>query len=149
MSDVLLLCQAASTLFMTGVIWIVQAVHYPLMAEVGAERSARYARQHSRRITWVVAPPMLVEAGAAAMLVAQPTPGIPLALLWLGTGLVGVIWISTAFLQVPQHNILSSGFDARAHRRLVATNWVRTVAWTLRSALALWMLAQARGGLTP
>lgn len=144
MIQALLLTQTAATLFMTGVIWIVQAVHYPLMAEVGAERFPRYERGHSRRITWVVAPPMLAEAAAAAVLVAQPPPRIPSIALWVGMGLVGAIWVSTAFLQVPQHNALTSGFDSRAHRRLVATNWVRTVAWTLRSALALWMLAQAR-----
>ena len=33
--DVLLLVHAASTLFMAGVIWFVQVVHYPLMASVG------------------------------------------------------------------------------------------------------------------
>lgn len=144
MIHALLLGQAAATLFMTGVIWIMQAVHYPLMAAVGAERFPRYERLHSRRITWVVAPPMLVEAGAAAMLVAQPPPGIPSLVPWVGLGLVGVIWVSTAFLQVPQHSALARGFDADAHRRLVTTNWVRTAAWTLRSALAVWMLAQAR-----
>jgi uncharacterized membrane protein len=140
----LLLGQAAAAFFMTGLIWIVQVVHYPLMAEVGAERFPRYERMHSRRITWVVAPPMLVEAGLAAVLVAEPPPGIPSLAPWVGLGLVGVIWLSTAFLQVPQHGVLASGFDARAHRRLVATNWVRTVAWSLRSALAVWMLEQAR-----
>ena len=34
-----------------------------------------------------------------------------------------------------------AGFDAEAHRRLVRTNWVRTVGWSLRSALVLgWVL---------
>ena len=143
MMQALLLTQTAVTLFMTGVIWIVQAVHYPLMAEVGVERFPRYERGHSRRITWVVAPPMLAEAVVAVVLVAQPPPQVPSLALWFGLGLVGAIWISTAFLQVPQHATLTAGFDARAHRRLVATNWVRTVAWTLRSALALWMLSRA------
>jgi hypothetical protein len=129
---------------MTGVIWTVQAVHYPLMADVGPERFPRYQRRHARRITWVVAPPMLVEAATAAMLVAQHPPDVPAFVPWVGMGLVGVIWVSTAFLQVPQHNALASGFGEHAHRRLVVTNWVRTAAWTLRSALAVWMLGQAR-----
>lgn len=144
MSDALLLGQAAATLFMTGAIWIVQVVHYPLMAEVGSERFPRYARRHSHRITGVVAPPMLVEAVATVLLAAQPPPGIPSLSTWVGLGLLAVIWVSTAILQVPQHDVLASGFDARAHRRLVATNWVRTAAWTLRGALAVWMLAQSR-----
>ena len=37
MSIALLLGQTATTLVMTGVIWIVQAVHYPLFAHVGVD----------------------------------------------------------------------------------------------------------------
>ena len=33
-----------ATWFMTGVIWFVQVVHYPLMARVGAEGFAAYER---------------------------------------------------------------------------------------------------------
>jgi hypothetical protein len=40
-------------------------------------------------------------------------------------------------LQVPLHQKLSSGFDAAVHRRLVATNWWRTVGWTLRGVCLL------------
>ena len=42
---------------------------------------------------------------------------------------------------VPMHERLGRGFDPAAHRRLVATNWIRTIAWTARGALVLWMLA--------
>jgi hypothetical protein len=53
---------------------------------------------------------------------------------------VALVWLSTAFVQVPLHARLSAGFDTRAHRRLVATNWVRTLSWTARGLLALWMV---------
>ena len=44
---------------------------------------------------------------------------------------------------------LAQGFDARAHRRLVNTNWIRTVAWSLRALLASWMLLRvAAAGTT-
>jgi hypothetical protein len=48
-----------------------------------------------------------------------------------------VIWLSTALLQVPRHRALEAGFDPAAHRALVATNWIRTVAWTARGFLLL------------
>ncbi|HEX2205610.1 MAG TPA: hypothetical protein VHG91_20025 [Longimicrobium sp.] len=51
-----------------------------------------------------------------------------------------MVWLSTALLQVPMHGRLERGFDAAAHRRLVATNWVRTVAWTARGVLLLWSM---------
>jgi hypothetical protein len=53
------------------------------------------------------------------------------------------IWASTAMLQMPMHGHLLAGADARAHRRLVATNWIRTVLWTVRALLAARLLLPA------
>ena len=41
---------------------------------------------------------------------------------------------------MPMHGHLLAGEDAKAHRRLVGTNWVRTVLWTLRALLAARLL---------
>jgi hypothetical protein len=52
-----LLLQAAATLFMTGVIWFVQVVHYPLMARVGAAGFPDYEAAHARLTGYVVVGP--------------------------------------------------------------------------------------------
>lgn len=133
----LLLVHAAATLVMTGIIWFVQVVHYPLFARSGGAAFARYAADHSRLTTRVVGPPMLVEAGAASLLVvADPRP-----LTAVGAVLLGGVWASTMLLQVPCHRRLAEGFDAAVHRRLVRGNWIRTVAWTARGGVALALLA--------
>jgi hypothetical protein len=136
----LLLAHAAATLVMLGVILVVQLVHYPLFRAVGAASFAAYHAAHMARITWIVLPAMTVELGTAGWIALQPPPGVPGWLAWTGLVLVGVIWASTGLVQVPLHTALTDGFDAAAHRRLVHTNWIRTLAWTLRSGLALWML---------
>ena len=123
-----LLCQATATLFMTGVIWSVQVVHYPLMARVGPANSAIYEREHSRLTTWVVALPMLMELAIALSLLWRRPAHVSLAAAGLGSVLIVVIWLSTFLLQVPQHEILSAGFNQVAHQRLVATHWIRTFA---------------------
>ena len=128
---------AAATLYMTGVIWFVQIVHYPLFSRVGQPGSSEYAREHVRRTGRVVAGPMLAEL-ACAVAVAWVVGG-PLA--WIGLALVGVIWMSTWIWQVPAHRRLEAGFDAAAHARLTRTNWVRVVAWTARSVIALQLAA--------
>jgi hypothetical protein len=92
-----------------------------------------------RLITPVVMPPMLIELGAAVWLVWQRPEAVPAWAAWLGLALVGVIWASTALLQVPAHSALTAGFDAAAHSRLVATNWLRTGAWLARAALFGWL----------
>lgn len=137
---ILLLAHVAATLFMTGVIWIVQVVHYPLFAKVGAAGFAAYEADHARLIITIVFPAMTIELLTAIGLVWARPSAVPAVLVWTGLALVGVIWLSTAFLQVPMHSVLSSGFEADAHRRLVTTNWIRTVAWTLRSGVVLAML---------
>ena len=55
-----LLANLSTTLFMVGVIWFVQVVHYPLFSRVGGEGFALYSKAHSRLTTYV-GPPMLVE----------------------------------------------------------------------------------------
>ncbi len=136
----LLLVNAAATLFMTGVIWFVQIVHYPLFARVGAGVFSDYERDHAQRTGWVVGVPMLVEL-AAAVATAVVLGG---ALAWVGLALLVVVWLSTGLLQVPAHRRLQRGFDAATHRRLVATNWVRTVAWTTRAVSAALLLVPPR-----
>jgi uncharacterized membrane protein len=137
---IILLTNAAATLFMTGVIWLVQLVHYPLMANVGEAGYREYQQLHEKWITWVVGPPMLIEIVTAVLLLIYGSNQIEPWKIWTGIGLVGVIWLSTALLQVPCHSSLSDGFNAAAHSQLVSSNWIRTIAWTLRSALVGWMV---------
>ena len=64
----ILLTQVFATLFMVGLIWFVQIVHYPLYANVGREQFPEYEALHNRLTTWVVGPAMLVEMLTAAAL---------------------------------------------------------------------------------
>lgn len=139
----ILLAHLAATLFMVGVIWFVQVVHYPLFSRIGSEKFSLYSEAHSRLTTYVVGPPMLVEASTALLLVFQRPEGVPLAAALIGLALVVAVWLSTALLQVPRHTTLGSGFDRRAWSGLVLSNWVRTVAWSARGGLVLWMAARA------
>lgn len=55
--------------------------------------------------------------------------------------MTGLIWISTATLQVPQHRRLATAFEPSAHGSLVLTNWIRALNWSLRAALVLYWLS--------
>jgi len=139
----LLLAHAAATLFMIGVIWYVQIVHYPLLAGVGRPGFAAYSGRHTHLTGLVVGPPMLVEAATAVALVIWTPSGISVFLLWTGLILVVGIWLSTIFLQAPRHTALGRGFDPAAHRFLVMSNWLRTVLWSLRGLVVLVILYEA------
>lgn len=135
--SVLVLIHLVATLFMTGVIWFVQVVHYPLFADVGGEAFRGYQQRHVQRTGWVVGPPMLLEAATATALLVEPAAELSFAWAAVNGGLLGVIWLSTWLSQVPQHNRLLGGFLPEAHRKLVAGNWIRTVVWSIRSLLLL------------
>jgi hypothetical protein len=132
------------TLYLFGVIWMVQLVHYPLMALVGSANYTEYQRIHMDRMGWVVAAPMCIEALSAFFVLRQDALG-PSWERWLGLALVGLIWAVTFFVSVPLHSKLVTGFDAEAHAALVRTNWIRTLAWTARAGLiAMWLSRSVR-----
>ena len=133
------MAQFAATWFMTGLIWFVQVVHYPLLAHTGRERYVDYQRLHMSLTTWVVGPPMLVEAITALLMFRYRPTSVTTLELSIGLALVAAIWLSTLLFQVRCHRDLCAGFEATCHGRLVATNWIRTAAWSLRGALTLWM----------
>ena len=144
-----LLVQLGSTLPMVGLIWFVQVVAYPQFRNVDPGAFANYHAAHSRLITWIVGPLMCAELLGAIVSVASPSVALPRGLAWLGLSLVGLAWGVTAFASVPAHNVLSVGFQDRAHSILVATNWGRTFAWSARGALLLWVLSRSLGPDTP
>ena len=133
MSPTWLALHTFATLFMCGLAWFVQVVHYPLMARVGEAHWCEYERAHGTRTTWVVMPVMTLEALTALQL-AWSVPG---PVTWSGLALIALLWLSTFLVQVPLHARLALGFDARLHGRLVATSWLRTGAWSLRAALVV------------
>jgi hypothetical protein len=119
----------ASAWALVGLIWTTQLAHYPLFAQIGREAFVAYHQRYTKQITWVVAPLMFTEIATAGLIVIAGSPGP-----WFLASLVPLAfnWLSTWLVQIPLHDKLAAGFDAHAHQRLVATNWWRTAAWTLR-----------------
>ena len=111
-------------------IWLVQVIIYPGFQQIPSKIFISYHRWYAIRISAVVIPLMLCE--------------MIIAIAWFGLDnysffslisvfLVVVIWLSTFLLQVPMHKCLQAGKDDACIRRLVNTNWVRTIAWSLKA----------------
>ena len=132
----LLLLNLILAAYLTGVCWVVQLVVYPALMLVGKAEFARYHAAHTRRMGWVVAAPMVLELALAAWLAwaTYPTWGAGQALGQLA--LVLVVWLVTVFVSVPFHNRLEAGgYNYIVLDGLTRTNWLRTLAWTARTAL--------------
>lgn len=122
----------AVTWMLTGLIWVVQILVYPQFLRVPPAAFREYHAAHCFRIGLIVAPLMFLEAATAAGLLYQGTRSLPSL---LSTGLIALIWLSTALWQAPMHTTLMSGYDDNLICRLIRTNWLRTLAWTARGAL--------------
>jgi hypothetical protein len=143
MSAELVVLNAVATWAMVGVIWIVQLVHYPLLALVGHDRSMEVAVRHQRAISFVVGPPMAVEGITTLALLGTRPDSVPVWLPWAGAVSLAVALGCTVLLSVPRHARMAANPDPVVGAELVRTNWPRTVAWTahgLITAAMLWLV---------
>ena len=136
----MLLLNAVATWTMVGVIWFVQVVHYPLLSVVPVESAATVAVEHQRRTGWVVMAPMAVEGVTTLMLLAMVPVGVAWFVPWLAGIPLAVALGATVLLSVPRHARMAASPDEQVGRELVTTNWVRTVAWSVRGVVVAAML---------
>ena len=142
MIEFVLLVNFVATAVMTGVIWFVQWVHYPLLATVSVEHAVKTAVDHQRRTGQVLAIPMALEGVTTLWLLASRPDVVSLILPWLGAVLLAVALGSTVFVSVPLHAKMATNPTVDVGRRLVVTNWPRTIAWSARAVVCAVMLLQ-------
>ena len=111
-------------------IWLVQIIIYPGFHRILPEDFVDYHRWYATRISIIVMPLMMVEIIAVAGWLWSGLETLPAA---IAAAAVAMVWLSTLTLQVPIHRRLQHGKDAALIRRLVATNWIRTVAWSIKA----------------
>jgi hypothetical protein len=129
----LLMLQLGSTAAMAGLIWCIQLAHYPLFSFVDRPRFPEFETAHRWRISVIVGPLMALELLTALLLVISPPEATNRNSFIALLALLLLVHASTLFLQVPMHEKLNVQFDDANHRRLVRTNWIRTVLWTVRA----------------
>jgi hypothetical protein len=120
-----------SCLFMTGLIWLVQVVQYPGFLLIQDEGFKEFHRRHSDRISYIVAPIMLLELLSAYFMWYYAAPVRGLHLFYLSSTVA--IFLVTAFVSVPRHNKLESGKNEMIVKKLIYENWIRTWIWTAKS----------------
>ena len=139
----LVIAHVAATLFMVGLIWTIHVVHYPLFAEVGAANYVDYQSAHVERIGIVLAFPWLLEGltllGVMALAVERRELRVPAL---VGAVAMAVVLVISGVWSAPAHGELADGFDAAVHDRLMTANLVRTLAWSLCGASAVWVMAR-------
>ncbi|MEM6885790.1 MAG: hypothetical protein AAF571_12220 [Verrucomicrobiota bacterium] len=132
----------ASSCAMIGIIWFVQLVHYPLFRSVGNNEYPQFHTQHILRTGFLLAPLMLAEMGSGLVfLILSVFIQVELMLhsewFTISMLLLAVIWVSTFLVQVRHHLRLDQGKDEATIERLISTNWLRTILWSVRLPLLI------------
>ena len=144
--NLLLLLTTAGCGFMTGLVVFVDFVHYPAFHFVEPARGQAFHRFHTRSTGFVVGAPMLLEMAAGALLpFAAMLAGVDILLqagAWLTFILLVGVWAETGLRVVPKHNILQNKglFNKINISALVASNRIRTLIWSIRFLVLLFML---------
>jgi len=132
--------QSFFTFILTGLVWCVQLVNYPLFPWVDRDKFCDFEKKYQKRISILLFPLMVLECFFAILMLTVARSGFDRNLACILFALLLFIWFSTFCLQIPEHVELSNGFSFKNIKKLVLSNWIRTVAWTLRSLLLLWLL---------
>ena len=122
-----------TTLFLTGLIWVIQLVHYPSFYFIERNRFVEFENFHTRSIGFIVAPLMVIELLVGICLCIINPDSLNLIKL----GVVCGVWLVTFLLSVPIHSRLSLKFSAKEVSRLIKTNWARTILWSIKSTIVL------------
>tara|TARA_R110002167_G_scaffold35569_14_gene113570 strand:- start:375 stop:743 length:369 start_codon:yes stop_codon:yes gene_type:complete len=115
---------------MCGLCWFVQIVHYPLFRAVRIADLPQY-EQKNFVTGYVTVPIMTVEliSGIWYLLMFHDTIFI------YNIVLLGIIWGSTFIFQVPIHLKIARSPTPQLINKLVTTNWIRTLGWSIRCGL--------------
>ncbi len=133
--DLVLLLHIFTSLFMCGLCWFVQIVHYPLFKEIPAAKFPAYQKKNYAT-GYITVPLMFAELGTGLWLLFTDYS----QLFLVNMVLLGLIWASTFIFQVPTHMQLVETPTHTLMNKLIRTNWIRTLSWTARSILLGYLL---------
>ena len=121
------------TSIMTGVIWVIQIVHYPSFHFIEKEMYTAFQKFHMNKISIIVIPIMLAELITGLILFLDKSSKSPF--LIISFVILVLIWLITGVFFSKAHNELIAGYQELVVSQLVAMNWIRTLLWTLRLLL--------------
>ncbi|MEL7222231.1 MAG: hypothetical protein AAGJ93_12985 [Bacteroidota bacterium] len=119
---------------LTVLIWIVQLVVYPGFCYYSEANIKRWHPKYTLQITYIVLPLMVSQLGVSVYLAFQQTASVTI----INLALVLATWLVTFLVSVPLHAAIDKELDSTlARKKLVQTNWIRTILWTLILVLSI------------
>ncbi len=119
---------------MCVVLWLVQLVIYPSFLRVEPSELIAWHKAYTFRVSFIILPLMF---GQLVFTILSVLEG-PSILEWVAFAFVLVCWILTFFVSVPLHRKIEQNDTTKETRqKLIATNWPRTILWSVIFGLGL------------
>ncbi len=141
-SDLILVLNIVLSAFLTGLIWLIQLVHYPLFLEVSEKTFGTYEKKHQRAISPLVAPVMLVDIALSFILLFTSWYDRFDVLIIIAFAMNALVFLSTLFIFAPLHQSLSRQYSKTKIRKLIRLNFFRTFGWTALTIILAIILYQ-------
>ena len=124
-----------STSLMVGIIWVIQLLHYPTFHFIKQSDYVEFQHFHMQRISFIVVPVMIIELLSGFMLVYYFWSNLFILCLII----LLFIWLITFVFFTKLHQSLLSGYDKIIVDKLVQINWSRTILWSLRLIILIYI----------
>ena len=122
---------------LVGIILITQFVNYPLFKKIDQNFEIIH-KEYTKKMGYIVAPIMVLEAiTVSSMYIYYPKSNVLILIICLTI----IIWLSTFLIQVPIHKTISFKKDSKKIKRLISTNYIRTISWCSKLYLSMLLLS--------
>jgi hypothetical protein len=144
LANLLLLVAVAATWYNVSSGWVAEFTIYPIYSDMhhfGPEVFHGFGRAYLSRL-----PPIILPAGvmflAWALLLWVPARGVPMQSIWIAVALCTGFVAITPLSAGAQDQMSEEGFSTALYDRLIWSNGVRAVIFTLIGLLALYIVHQ-------
>ena len=135
--DLVMVIHLLSTAIMVGVIWVSQLLHYPSFHFIEKDKYIKFQHFHMNRISIIVMPAMIIEI-LSGFLLLKPSFNSNIFFI-ISVFILIVIWVTTFLFFTKIHQDLSNGYNRLTVNKLVMINWVRTILWSSRLIILLFI----------
>ena len=116
---------------MTGIIWLIQLIHYPSFSFIDKNMYSKFQTFHMNRISFLVGPIMILEllSGFYLLLFFYSESNFFVINFILNI----LILTMTIIVFGTIHKKLIEGFKFSLFAKLISMNWIRTILWSMKS----------------
>ena len=133
--DTLYFIQIVCNSYLVSLVFMTQFITYPTFLNIDKDKFSDYHRKYVNKISFIVAPVMLIELLTLSLIAYFSSEFLIIKSLFL----LLVIWLTTFFIMIPSHNIISKSFNIKEIKSLINYNWIRTILWSFKLLVIIFL----------